>query len=420
MRRVAITDVECLTGLGMGMAATWQGAIGNASGVRALDRYVPAEQTLQGLPLIAYAATLPASLEDLAGGPEYLKRWCEPAHHAVRRVVRGVMDRAAPWRERIDPQRFGVFGATALAAQRSRDILAATGKTDSKFILNQCHNMPLAVVQSELGLQGPSFSIGSACASAAHALWLAWHLIGSGAMDAAVVVGHEFPIEPKVIAGMDWVNALYRRDLPSDRAWDDPTQASRPYAADRRGLVLGEGAAAILLVACDVAPDQWPIRAIVRGAFANSDADHVTRAAQDNIVRCMRGALAVAECAPSEIECVSAHATSTSLGDRSELMAVREVLGADGERVPLVATKSQVGHTLGASAGIAVAMAVRALETGILPPTRNHVPDPELPPARIHAQAVEHRHRTTLVNAFGFGGTNLCIVLERGGDPHST
>ena len=156
------------------------------------------------------------------------------------------------------------------------------------------------------------------------------------------------------------------------------------------------------------------MRGRIRGAYANSDAAHVTRISIDNVVRCIRGALESAEVDSREVECVNAHATSTWVGDRSELTALGQVFGEDLKDLPVVANKSQLGHSLGASSVLEIILACRGMNASTLLPTLNHEPDPELPKAFVPTEALEYPHATTLINSFGFGGTNVCMVLGKG------
>ena len=363
---------------------------------------------------IAYGGQLPLSFAELAGSVDAIAKWCEPGFHAVRTLAARVLGRLDFDISRHDPQRIALLGATALTGQVSRDALIRTGRADSRFILNQCSNIPLAAAASEHGLQGPCFSVSSACASSAHAVYLASQLIQAGAIDAALVVGFEFPIEPAAVGGLDWIGALYRRDDPADRGYTNPTAASRPFSRDRRGFVLAEGAGAVFLSDLDYARRMdWPVNATIRGAATNADADHLTRASVESVTVCIERALAAADCSADDIDCINAHATSTPVGDAAELAALHRVFGDRLADVPIVANKSQIGHSLGAAAMLALILAVHGMQTGVLLPTLNHVPDPALPKTLIRPLAIEQPHQRTLVNAFGFGGTNVCLVVER-------
>lgn len=415
MTKAVVVDYDCISPLGADFETTWIRLVDNQSGIGPISRYRPEEERLQGVAKVSYAGQIPLSYDELAGSPARFKKWGEPAYHAVQRLMERVLTRIQFDISQHDPQRIAAISGSALCSLVSRDALLRSQEVDSKFILNQCQNIPLSAAASTFGIQGPCFNIGSACASSAHAMLLASQFIEAGMIDCAVVFGHEFPLLPASVGGLDWVNALYRRDTPDDRAYGDPARASRPLAKDRRGFVLAEGAGVVFLAGEEYARKRdWPVRAIVRGGYCNSDADHVTRISTPNTTVCMRRALENAKIDPSDVDCVNAHATSTPLGDRSEITALSAVFGERLTNLPVVANKSQLGHSLGASAVLEAAIAVESMVQGVLPPTLNYEPDPELPPAMISPRAFEYSHRVTLSNSFGFGGTNVSLVLERG------
>ena len=409
-----IVDCDCLCSAGASLEEAWQHLAANGSGIRHITRYDPSLQPLQGVSSVPYGGEVPVSLEQLAGSPEKLRKWAEPSYHVVKLLTKRILDRLSFDRSRHDPQRMALIGATAFSSQVSRDFLSTTRTADSKFILNQCHNIPLAAAASEFGFRGPSFSVGSACASSGHALLIASQMISAGILDCVLVVGHEFPIQPACIGGLEWVNALYRRDEPADRAYENPGCASRPFSKDRRGFVLAEGAGALLVSSGSYARGQgWPTLARLRGGYANSDAEHLTRIDVANIAYCIQAALANARCSVDEVECINAHATSTPLGDASELKALHKVFGDRLDKIPVVANKSQIGHCLGAASAVALTLSLKGMQEGVVLPTLNHVPDPGLPEAFLPPKALEHPHRLTLLNAFGFGGTNVSLIVER-------
>ncbi len=411
----AIVEHDLVAAGGADLDQAFRHLAGNRSGIVPLSRYDYRAETLPGVSYIAYAGEIPLSYEQLAGSADRLEKWREPCYHALRTLATRVLDRLGFDVADHRPQRIALLGGTALTSQHSRDVLLHTRRADSKYILNQCTNIPLAVVASEHGIQGPCFSMSSACASSGHAMLVAGQLIQAGMVDCALVLGYEFPLTPASVGGLDWISALYRRDQPADRAFADAARASRPFSRDRRGFVLAEGAAAVVLARGDYARERgWPIQAWLRGAFSNADAGHLTRISRDNIGVCMREALAAAGCGPEDVQCVNAHATSTPVGDAAELGALAAVFGERLERIPVVANKSQVGHTLGASTVVALCLALRGMREGVVLPTLNHVPDPALPPAWIPTAAAAHPHELTLLNSFGFGGTNVSLVIERG------
>jgi len=412
---IAIVDCDGLTSAGLDARSSWERLAANGSGVRPIDRYTPGEESYQGVRDIPYAGQIPMPYSELAGSADRYEKWPEPGYHAVRLLADRIFGRLAFDVSQHDPQRIGLLGGTALTSQISQDIITRTQQADTKFILHQCHNTPLAAAASAYGLQGPSFSVSSACASSGHALFLAGQLINAGLIDAALAVGFEFPVLPICVGGFEWLKALYRRDDPRDRAYDDSSAASRPFSRDRRGFLLAEGAGAVFVAHPEYARKMgWPVRAMIRGGAVNSDGGHLTRISPENITRCMKAALADAGCNPEDIGCVNAHATSTPLGDQSELKALAEVFGERLRHTPVAANKSQIGHSLGASLILALILAVEGMEHGVVLPTLNHVPDERLPEAWFPTQATEHPHDLTLLNSFGFGGTNVSFVLGHG------
>ncbi len=287
--RVAIVDYDCVCSAGAELGHAWQCLATNQSGIRRIDRFDPEHESLLGVSTVAYAGQVPLSFDAIAGSAERLAKWCEPGYHVVKLLTTRLLHRLAFDVSQHDPQRIALLGATVLTSQQSRDVLHRTGRADSKFILNQCQNIPLAAAASEHGIRGPCFSVSSACASSGHAVFIAAQFIRAGIIDAAIVVGYEFPILPSSVAGLDWVSALYRRDEPNDRAYGDPTAASRPFSFDRRGFVLAEGAGALFLSDLDYARRMgWPVQGMIRGGYLNADADHLTRASVDNVktLRC--------------------------------------------------------------------------------------------------------------------------------------
>lgn len=418
---VVLSASDCLSPVGKSLDETWKALAAGASGVRRLTRYKPDELGDRAASALAYGGEIPMTMDEIAGSAARLQKWVEPGYHAARTLVGRALYRLGFDIRKHDPQRIALLSGTVLASQHARAARAPKGQPDARFMLNQCPHVLLGAVASEVRLQGPSFNVASGCASGAHAVYLAAMLIRANLVDAAVVVAHEFPHLPEATLGMDGLGLLYRREEASDRAFADPARASRPFSRDRRGFVLSEGAAVVVMASAAYAEKHsWPRLATIRGAFTNSDADHPTRPSTESLARCMRGALSDAWIGPDSIECIHAHATSTPAGDRAEMSALHEVFGPAFPQVPVVALKAQLGHTLGASGLLTLTLAMRGMAENTVLPTLNHDPDPTLPQARLLATATERRHKTALVSSFGFGGTNVSLVLQRGPDARAT
>jgi 3-oxoacyl-[acyl-carrier-protein] synthase II len=284
----------------------------------------------------------------------------------------------------------------------------------SAFLLpNLCANVPAGKAGMLLGFTGPVFSPQGACASGNHAVGIGARMIRDGDCDFVLAGGIDMPILPELVHGFANMNATIKV-RPGDRAFDDPSRASRPFSADRKGFVLAEGAAVLVLAGDDwIAAHGVRPRAEVLGVGWTSDAHHFTRPNQPTVVRAIRDAVADAGLQPQDVQYVNAHGTSTPRGDEAEIACLREVFGPALARLPVSSNKSQIGHTLGAAAAIEDVLTIEGMRRGLLLPTINYLPDPALGeldvvPGVARRQACE----IALSNAFGFGGTNCCVIFR--------
>ena len=286
-------------------------------------------------------------------------------------------------------------------------------KVSPYLLPNLCANLPSGKAGMRMGFTGPIFSPQGACASGNHAIGIGARMIRDGDCDFALVGGVDTCLIPEIIHGFANMNATVKI-VEGDRAHADPTQASRPFSIDRKGMVLSEGAGVLVLAADEMLPVYGITpRAEVLGVGWTSDAHHFTLPNPETIVRAIRETIEDAGLAPGDVGCVNAHGTSTPKGDRTEIECLRTIFGRDIERIPVISNKSQVGHTLGASAAIEAALAVEGLVRETLLPTVNHIPDPDLSDVDVVPNEARHQpHETVLSNAFGFGGTNCCILLR--------
>ncbi len=286
-------------------------------------------------------------------------------------------------------------------------------KVSPYLLPNLCANLPAGKAGMRMGFTGPIFSPQGACASGNHAIGLGARMIRDGDCDFAIVGGVDTCIMPEIIHGFANMNATVKI-AEGDRAFADPGQASRPFSIDRKGMVLSEGGGALVLAAEETLSTYgFAPRAEVLGVGWTSDAHHFTLPNPATIVRAIREALDDAEIAPGDVGYVNAHGTSTPKGDRTEIECLRTVFGGDLTRIPVSSNKSQIGHTLGASAAIEATLGIEGMRRGILLPTINHVPDPELADVDVVPNAARNqRYEIFLSNAFGFGGTNCCVVFR--------
>ncbi len=284
----------------------------------------------------------------------------------------------------------------------------------SPYLLpNLCANLPAGKAGILLGFTGPIFSPQGACASGNYAIGIGARMIRDGDCDFVLAGGVDTCLIPEIIQGFSNMLATINVS-PKDRAFMDPTQASRPFSIDRKGIVLSEGAGVIVLASEDMLSTYGlKPKAEVLGVGWTSDAYHFTLPNPETIVRAMHQAIYDANLEPEDIQYVNAHGTSTSKGDASEIQCIRKVFGRKIENIPISSNKSQIGHTLGASAAIEAALSIEAMQQGLILPTVNHIPDPDFADIDVVPnQARKHSHEIFLSNSFGFGGTNCCIVFR--------
>jgi 3-oxoacyl-[acyl-carrier-protein] synthase II len=264
-------------------------------------------------------------------------------------------------------------------------------------------NGPAAWVSIELGARGGAHTPVSACASGAEAIATGLDLIRLGRADVVVAGGTEACVHPLPLAGFAQAKAHSTRN-------DAPQQASRPFDADRDGFVIGEGAAVVVLERAGFAAARAArAHATLAGAGITSDAHHITAAHPDGQIRAMRLALASAQLAPTAIQHVHAHATSTPKGDLVEARSIAEAIGT---HPAVTATKSMTGHLFGAAGAIGALAAILAVRDHMIPATRNlDVLDPEVRLDIVAGRPRQGAVAAALANSFGFGGHNVSLVF---------
>lgn len=276
------------------------------------------------------------------------------------------------------------------------------------FIPYVLTNMAGGLLGIELGFMGPNYSISTACATANNAIIAAANHIRQGDADLMICGGVEAPILPIGLAGFCACKALSQRN-------DEPTKASRPWDKNRDGFVMGEGAGVLILESLEHAQARGaPILAEYLGGGVSCDGHHITEPRKDGlgVANCIRNALADARITPDEIDYVNAHATSTPAGDMAEVNAMKQVF-ADPGRMVMNATKSMIGHALGAAGGLEAVVTIKAIREQIVHPTLNlEDPEPDLG-FRVPTQAEKHTIRKAISNSFGFGGHNASIIFGK-------
>ncbi len=263
-------------------------------------------------------------------------------------------------------------------------------------------NAPASHLSIEFGLRGPSFSVASACASATHAIGLAFHMIRSGLLDVALTGGSDASFTLGFLKAWDALRVL-SPDL------------CRPFSRDRAGLVIGEGAGILLLEDWDQALARGaPVHAEILGFGMSADATDLIAPDRLGATQAMRAALADAGVGASAVDYVNAHGTGTRLNDATEAAALRDVLGTHLDEVPVSSTKSMVGHCLNAGGALELIATILALRDGFIPPTINFTgPDPQCPVDCVPNEARRVLTNVALSNSFAFGGLNATLAVGR-------
>ncbi|MCX5845939.1 MAG: beta-ketoacyl-[acyl-carrier-protein] synthase family protein [Deltaproteobacteria bacterium] len=286
-------------------------------------------------------------------------------------------------------------------------------KVSPYLLPNLCANLPSGKAGMLLGFTGPIFSPQGACASGNHAVAIGARMIRDGDCDFVLAGGVEMPIIPEIIHGFANMNATIKIHS-HDRAHDDPSQASRPFSIDRKGFVVSEGAAVIVLAADEtISAYGLTAKAEVMGIGWTSDAHHFTRPNKPTAIRAILETIDDAGLKPNDVEYINAHGTSTTTGDSTEIECLRAVFGDRLKHIPISSNKSQIGHSLGATAAIENALTIEGMQQGVILPTINYIPDPYFDDLDfVPNEARRRRHEIALSNAFGFGGTNCCILFR--------
>jgi len=415
-RRVFIVGYAAATPLGKTFETTWQRAVNGEAGFRRLTRFRmdPGSSIVGEIP-----DWDPAALDFV--GPRDAHNWNAAYVFLTMAVCREALLRSGLDINRETGPRTGCLIGSALngveAFRTAMDNYLNRGplKVSPYLLPNRCATLPSGKTGMMLGFTGPVFSPQGACASGNHAIGIGARMIRDGDCDFALVGGVDTCVIPEIVQG--FANMLATAYIgPQDRAHNDPSQASRPFSVDRKGMILSEGAG-VLVLASEASLSAYGLtsKAEVMGVGWTSDAHHFTAPNAGTIIRAIQEAIDDAGLEPADIAHVNAHGTSTPKGDKVEIECLREVFGKRLERIPVSANKSQIGHSLGAAAAIEAALGIEAMQQGLILPTVNHIPDPDLQDVDVVPNmARKCRYEFFLSNAFGFGGTNCCIIFRGG------
>jgi 3-oxoacyl-[acyl-carrier-protein] synthase II len=408
-RRVVITGLGTVAPNAVGKENFWQALAKGRSGIRRITRFDPAPFPTQ----IAGEVDL-----DISQFIERKKarRMDRTTHLAVTAAKLAFtdshLDLAACDRERI-----GVILATTMAGkgftlEEYENVYRSKGpmKINTFTAIASFPDAAASCISLEFGLQGPSFSLSTACSSSSDALSVARDLIQKGAVDSMIVGGSDAPLFAPVFSSFCVLRALSKRN-------DTPEAASRPFDGSRDGFVLSEGAGVLVLEDLEYAKRRGAhIYGEMLGVSSTCDAYHITNPDPQGqqVERALRLAIQDAGIQPQDIDYINAHGTSTPLNDKTETRVIKRIFGDRAKEIPVSSTKSMIGHTIAAAGALEICAALLALEKGIIHPTINQeIPDPECDLNYVPNKAIKANPKIILKNSFGFGGKNTALVIGK-------
>jgi 3-oxoacyl-[acyl-carrier-protein] synthase II len=407
-RRVVVTGLGAVTAIGHEVNAFWASLIAGQGGIRRITLFDPSEFASQiGAEVRDWDAALHMDAKEARRNDRYTHFGFVAANQAFADAG---LDMA-----REDADRVGVMIGSGIGGMYTYEsqlrVLAERGarKVSPFTIPSLIGNMCAGLVAIEHGARGPNFGLVSACATGTHALGEAAHTIRRGDADVMIAGGSEAAITPFAYASFCAMKAMSTRN-------DAPERASRPFDRNRDGFIMGEGAGVLVLESLEHAQARGArIYCELAGYAATCDAFHITQPDPEGkgLSMAMKRALASAQVAPEQIDYINAHGTSTPYNDKFETLAIKKVFGEHARRVPISSTKSMTGHLLGAAGGIESVIAVKTIQSQIIPPTINlEDPDPDCDLDYVPNVARSVPVRTVLSNNLGFGGQNAAIVFR--------
>lgn len=409
MERVVITGMGVVSPIGNDIRTFWNNLIKGESGISSIDIFDTADHKAK------IAGVVRDFDADEILGKKEARRLDRFSQFALAAAEQAWSDSKLDLND-INPERLGVYVGSGIGGIETLieniDALRQKGprRVSPTLVPAMITNAAAAQISIKWNAMGPSMSPVSACAIGNTAIGEAFRLIRSGEVDAVFAGGTEAAITDLSVASFGNATALSTRN-------DDPTQASRPFDEGRDGFVMSEGAGILILESLSHALRRRAnIHAEVIGYGASSDAHHMvaTHPEGKGAYLAMKAALRNANISLEEIDVISAHATSTKVGDISETNAIKALFGKQAYQIPITANKSMVGHMLGAAGGIEAIALAMSLKESIVPPTINlETPDPLCDLDYVPAIARQVKINTGLSNSFGFGGHNAAIILKK-------
>ena len=407
MRRVAVSGLGVVSPLGRGASEVYRNAHAGRSGIHRLE--VPYAHRLIA-PLAATTSFDGAQYFE----PAKLRMLDRVSQFALVAAGDALVDSKLNVTE-LDRGCVGVFVGTGMAGTQSNDdgyqMLYGEGSDRIKpfTVLLGMHNAPAGWIGIEHGLRGPNLTYSTACSSSAVAIGEAWLRVAAGGVDLAIAGGTEAPLSFGSLKAWEALHTLATIDA------DEPSASCKPFSKNRSGMVLGEGAAMVVLEPWDaVVARGATIHGEIIGYGLTTDADHITRPSVAGQAAAMRAALQSAALDPSAVDAINAHGTGTQANDAVETAAIKAVFGQRAQGIPISATKAMHGHLLGAAGALECVLSLLAMQHRVALPTMHlHTPDSECDLDYVANVARDNVNaRTMLSNSFAFGGTNAVLVLR--------
>ncbi len=408
-RRVVVTGVGLVSPLGIGTGANWQALCAGQTGIGPISRFDATH----------FSARIAGEVKGFDPLQFVEKKDVKKMDVFIQLAIAASQFAMDDAKLKVNPEcatRTGVFIASGIGGfstiEREHKALIEGGprRISPFFIPAAIINLAAGQVSIRFGAKGPNSATCTACSASAHAIGDAFEIIRRNDADVMIAGGSEAAITPMGVGGFAAMRALSTRN-------DDPQRASRPFDKDRDGFVMGEGSGVIILEELEFARRRGAsIYAELVGYGMSADAFHITAPSEDGDggMRVMQAALKQAGIAPSEVDYINAHGTSTPYNDKLETLAIKRLFGDHARKLAISSTKSMTGHLLGAAGGLEAGITVLAIRNQMIPPTINYeTPDPECDldyvPNTKRAASIDY----ALSNSFGFGGTNGALLFRR-------
>jgi len=410
MRRVAVTGLGAITPLGKDAKTTWEKLVKGVSGIDRISAFDTSNH------VVKIAGEVKDFRPEDRIPPKTARRLDRCVQFALWSAIEAVDDARIDF-GKYDLDRVGVIigsgigGLSTWETEHTKFMNQGPNRVSPFLIPMMITDMTSGYVSIHWGLKGPNYTTVSACASGAHAIGDAFRAIKYGDADVMVTGGAEASITPFSLAGFSNMRALSRRN-------DEPEKASRPFDKMRDGFVMAEGSATLILEELELAQKRGAkVYCEIVGFGATGDGYHITAPGPDGegARRSMARSIKESGCSLTDVVYINTHGTSTELNDKFEAKAIRDLFGEHAGKIVLNATKSMIGHSLGAAGAIEAMVTILSMRDGIVHPTLNlEEPDPECEGLDIvREQSRQLDIECALSNSLGFGGHNVTLCMKR-------